>query len=74
MSHSGQVFKYLCKHVGIRANLNQARNQDLCNHDLGFQYQALTRLRYQWFGNHLDDEPQIGTLIRRSLVNKTHLK
>ena len=28
---------------------------------LGFQYQASTRLRYQWFENHLDDEPRIGT-------------
>ena len=28
--------QYSCEHVGIRANLNQARNWDLCNHDFGF--------------------------------------
>ena len=27
-----------------------------------------TQLRYQWFGNPLNDEPQIGTPIRRSLL------
>ena len=35
---------------------------------LGFQYWASTWLRYQWFGNRLDDEPWIGTPICQSLV------
>ena len=35
---------------------------------LGFQYRAWTQLRYQWFGNRLDNEPRIGTPIRRSLL------
>ena len=30
------ICEYSCKHVGIRANLNQARNRDLCTHDFGF--------------------------------------
>ena len=36
-----------------------------CN---SFQYRASTWLRYQWFGNRLDDEPWIGTPIPRSLL------
>ena len=28
--------QYLCKHVGIRANLHQARNWDSCNKNFGF--------------------------------------
>ena len=35
---------------------------------LGFQCQASTRLRYQWFRNRLDDKPQIRTPIRPILV------
>ena len=56
--------QYLCEHVGIWANSNQARNRDFCNNDFG-----LTQLRYQWFGKHLDNGPQIGTPIRQSLVS-----
>ena len=35
---------------------------------LGFQYRASTQLRYQCFGNRLDDEPRIGTPIRQGLI------
>ena len=35
---------------------------------LGFPYRASTQLRYQWFGNHLTNEPRIGTPICQSLL------
>ena len=41
---------------------------------LGFQYQASTQLRYQWFGNGLDDEPRFAEVwfgYRMSSVAKT---
>ena len=34
---------------------------------MGFQYWASTRLRYQNFDNHLEDEPRVGIPIRQSL-------
>ena len=34
---------------------------------LGYHYRASTQLMYQRFENRLDDEPQVKTLIRRSL-------
>ena len=41
---------YLCKHVGIWANLNQARNRDWCNHDFGFSISSfdLTYVPVVW--------------------------
>ena len=41
---------------------------------LGFQYWALIWLGCQWFRNYLDDEPRIGTSIRRSLQHSANAK
>ena len=46
MLNSGQVFE---KEIGIHVTMI-----------LGFQYRALTQLKYQWFG--------IGTPIHQSLI------
>ena len=66
MLNSGQVFKY-CIRVSMLAfgkNHIKLEMGIRVTTILGFQYRASTRLKYQWFGNRLDDEPQIGTLIR----------
>ena len=60
--------QYSCKHVGIRVNLSRARICALHEHHLGYHYRALTRLRYQTFEIHLDDEPQVGMQICQSLI------
>ena len=36
---------------------------------LGYHYRALTRLRLQSFGIRLDNEPRVGTPLRRYLLN-----
>ena len=35
---------------------------------LGYHYRASTWHKYHWFENCLNNEPRVGTLIRRSLV------
>ena len=52
---------YLCKHVGIQVNLSLVRIPVLLSMILGYNYQALTRLRYLRFENRLDDKPLVGT-------------
>ena len=49
----------LCAKIRIRLEIGISTTTIL-----GFQYCASTRLRYQWFGNHLDHKPRMGTPIR----------
>ena len=59
----------MCENLGIWANLSQARNCDLSEHDFWVSLLSFDLIMYQRFENWLEVEPQFGITICGSLVS-----